>query len=130
MMFENLTSDSVMLYAAHSYTNPQCMSTKEFLEDWKRIKYIKRLLRRYYQTGQLRERLLLNHIILLSNVFPPPSLARLLFFKLEPVYYPALKTLLEFLSLAPPTLPGIKGKTIVLPSITTDLLLKKRLDAL
>jgi len=79
---EVLTAANFMLYAAQNYENKSCHSTCEFLEDLKRIKYIKKLITRYQQTGELRERLILNHIIVLNNVFGPTHLARMLFLKM------------------------------------------------
>lgn len=72
-----------MLFAAKNYNNPQCYDIIEFREDLKRFKYIKRLLNKYVTNGELRERLILNHIISLNNVFGPEAATRMLFFKLE-----------------------------------------------
>ena len=68
-MYEKITSHNVVMFAIKHYDNPQCEGEKEFEDDLKRFKYIKRLLRRYYETGVLKERLLLNHLIVLNNVF-------------------------------------------------------------
>ena len=70
-MYERITSENVIMYAIKHYDNPQCEGEKEFQDDLKRFKYIKRLLRKYYDTDILKERLLLNHIIVLKNVFGP-----------------------------------------------------------
>jgi hypothetical protein len=129
-MFDNLTSENAILYAAHVYDNPQCVSWAEFEEDYRRIKYVKRLIHRYHQSGQLKERLLLNHVILLANVFPPPSLARLLFVKLDPSHYSTLRTLLEFLSLAPARVTGIKGQVLLLSDFPVNIPLRQRLEQL
>ena len=67
-MYERITSENVIMYAIKHYDNPQCEGEKEFQDDLKRFKYIKRLLRKYYDTSILKERLLLNHIIVLKNV--------------------------------------------------------------
>ena len=67
-MYEKITSDNVMMFAIRHYDNPQCEGEKEFHDDMKRFKYIKRLLRKYYETGVLKERLLLNHIIVIPNL--------------------------------------------------------------
>ena len=72
---------------------------KEFEDDLKRFKYIKRLLRKYYETGILKERLLLNHIIVLNNVFGPDACATLLLFKIQEEYWPVLKSFLLFLNI-------------------------------
>ena len=68
-MYESITAENVMMYAIRHYNNPQCEGEKEFQDDLKRFKYIKRLLRKYHETGILKERLLLNHFIVLNNVF-------------------------------------------------------------
>ena len=68
-MFDKITSDNVLLFALKHYDNPQCEGEKEFYDDMKRFKYIKRLLKKYSQDGIVKERLLLNHIIVLNNVF-------------------------------------------------------------
>ena len=68
-MYEKITPNNVLMYAIKNYDNPHCEGEKEFEDDLKRFKYIKRLLRKYYDTKVLKERLLLNHIIVLNNVF-------------------------------------------------------------
>lgn len=82
-MYDKLTEDNFLIYAAKYYDNPQCHSTEEFLEDLKRIKYIKKLITRYIDSGELKERLILNHLIVLSNLFPPDPLCRILFLKMK-----------------------------------------------
>ena len=96
-MYEKITSDNVLMYAIRNYTNPHCEGEKEFEDDLKRFKYIKRLLRKYYDTGVLKERLLLNHIIVLNNVFGNEASATLLLYKIEREYWALLKTFLIFL---------------------------------
>ena len=86
------------MYAIKNYDNPQCEGEKEFEDDLKRFKYIKRLLRRYYDTGVLKERLLLNHLIVLNNVFSAEAATTLLLYKIQPTYWPALKSFLLFLN--------------------------------
>lgn len=82
-MNERIDESTFMLFAAKNYNNPQCYDIIEFHEDLKRFKYIKRLLNKYVTNGELRERLILNHIISLNNVFGPENATRMLFFKLE-----------------------------------------------
>lgn len=96
----NLTDDNFLLYAVKYYNNPSCMGMKEFNDDLKRIKYIKRLFRRYKKTGIISERLILNHLILLHNVFGE-YVVPLLFFKLEENHWSQLKTFLVFLHYLP-----------------------------
>ena len=91
-MYEKITSENVVMYAIKHYDNPQCEGEKEFQDDLKRFKYIKRLLRKYYETDILKERLLLNHIIVLKNVFGPEASTTLLLYKIQREYWPALKS--------------------------------------
>ena len=100
-MFEKITSDNVLLFALKHYDNPQCEGEKEFYDDMKRFKYIKRLLKKYSQDGIIKERLLLNHIIVLNNVFGPDAASTLLLFKIEPEFWPQLKSFLLFLGMLP-----------------------------
>ena len=108
-MYEKITPQNVIMYAIKNYDNPQCEGEKEFEDDLKRFKYIKRLLRRYYDTGVLKERLLLNHLIVLNNVFSPEAATTLLLYKIQPTYWPALKSFLLFLNiLTIDELPDVK----------------------
>ena len=95
-MYEKITPNNVLMYAIKNYDNPHCEGEKEFEDDLKRFKYIKRLLRKYYDTKVLKERLLLNHIIVLNNVFGPDACATLLLYKIQPEYWPALKSFLLY----------------------------------
>lgn len=80
---ERLDDKNFLLYAAHHYSSPGCASTEEFYEDLKRIKYLKKALTRFQMTGEIRERLVLNHFIVLRNVFGPSALVRILFLKMR-----------------------------------------------
>jgi len=82
-MFEKLDETNALLYAAKHYDNPQCYDTIEFYDDLKRFQYLKRLFNRYKETGEIKERLAINHIIILYNVFGPVHCTRLLFLKLH-----------------------------------------------
>ncbi len=86
-----------------------CMMS-EFESDIKRIKYLKRLFRRYKITKSVKERLILNHIILLNNVFEPEATARILFYKIDQRDYDVLKTFLMYLNILPDMIYGINGK--------------------
>ena len=97
-MFEKITTDNVLLFALKHYDNPQCEGEKEFYDDMKRFKYIKRLLKKYKVDGVIKERLLLNHIIILNNVFGPDAASTLLLFKIEPEHWPQLKSFLVYLN--------------------------------
>ena len=98
-MFKNITSENVMMFAIKHYDNPQCESEKEFHDDMKRFKYIKRLLRKHKDTGVLKERLLLNHIIILNNLFGPEACVTLLLFKIQKEYWETLKSFLLYLNM-------------------------------
>ena len=98
-MYEKITPNNVLMYAIKNYNNPQCEGEKEFEDDLKRFKYIKRLLRKYYDTKVLKERLLLNHIIVLNNVFGPDACATLLLYKIQSEYWPTLKSFLLYLNI-------------------------------
>ena len=98
-MYEKITPSNVLMYAIRNYNNPHCEGEKEFEDDLKRFKYIKRLLRKYYDTDVLKERLLLNHIIVLNNVFGADACDTLLLYKIQPEYWPALKSFLIYLNI-------------------------------
>lgn len=98
MEFKKLTRENFILYAMGQYTNPECEGMAEFQEDMNRIKYVKRLLKKYKRTGKIRPILLLNHLLVLGNVFSPRTAARLLFFKLDEPLHPPLKTTLLYLN--------------------------------
>lgn len=95
---EPLTKDNYLLYAAKYYDNPESTGIEEFKEDLARLVYIKRLISRYYNGGELKLRLLLNHIIIFYNVFGIDAATRLLFFGINKKYYSILKTFLIFLN--------------------------------
>jgi hypothetical protein len=125
-MIEDLNDENFMIYAMKCYDSPNCIMS-EFEEDLKRIKYIKRLIKRYKTTGELKERLILNHIIILSNVFGTRNAVRMLFFKLDEQDYQILKTFLMFLDYMPNYITGIRGKDIWSRNISVDLFVGKRL---
>ena len=97
-IFEDLNEDNFTLFAIRYYDNPQCTSTEEFYEDIRRFRYLKRLLKRYVKTGELRERLILNHLIVLSNLFGVNNTIKMLEFKIEKEYWSILKTCLLYLN--------------------------------
>ena len=95
-----LNEETFTFWAMQHYHNPHCRGVVDFEEDLSRFTYIKRLLNKYQKTGELSERLLLNHIILLHNVFGKATID-LLFFKIDRQYWPQLKTFLVFLNFLP-----------------------------
>ena len=109
-MFDDLNEENFVMYAVKHYNSPQCIMS-EFEGDIKRTKYLKRLFRRYKVTKSLKERLILNHIILLNNVFGT-STARILFYKIDERDYDILKTFLSYLNIMPDKVCGINGKDI------------------
>lgn len=108
-----------MMYAMKAYDKPDCIMS-EFKDDMKRFNYLKRLFRRYRKVDELREQLVLNHLVVLYNVFGPEVTSRMLFFKMSKDDYPALKTYLLFLSIMPERIRGIKGQDIISSDIPID----------
>ena len=119
-MFDDLNEDNFVMYAAKNYTSPSCLMS-EFEGDLKRTKYLKRLFRRYKATKVIKERLILNHIILLNNVFGPEATSRILFFRIDEKDYDSLKTFLLFLNILPEEIQGIRGRTIRTDEIQVDM---------
>ena len=121
MIFDDLNEKNFLLYAMIEYNNPQCTEVEEFNDDLKKIKYIKRLLNQYVSEGVLKERLLLNHIIVFYNVFPPAAATRILFFKIEEKFWPILKPFLFYLKLMPEDrIESVMGKEIKTNEILMD----------
>ena len=99
--FHKLTPDNIMMFAMKHYDNPSCVDSKEFLDDMKRFKYLKRLFRKYDTSKVLKIRLILNHIIVLANVFGVDASSTLLFFKIDRKHWSVLKTFLVYLNYMP-----------------------------
>lgn len=120
-MIENLNDSNFMVFAAKHYDNPHCFDDEEFLDDIKRFKYLKKLLKKYEESGMLRERLILNHIIIITNLFGIEAATRMLFLKI-PEYHPQLKTFLVFLNMMPNTIKNIgkDNRTIINSDIPLD----------
>lgn len=93
-----LTDDNFDEYAIKNYKNPNCVSVLEFLDDLKKIKYIKRLINKYAEKGELRDRLILNHIIFLSNVFGVESTVEMLRFRINDHQHKVLNSFLLYLN--------------------------------
>lgn len=127
MNFEKLSEENVMLYMMKSYDNPHCNNIQEFWDDVSRIKYLKRLFRRYKDKGILKERLILNHLITLYNVFPPEHITRILFYKLETELWVFLASFLRFLNFLPESIGGIRDEVVLTGNILPD---KRILDTL
>jgi hypothetical protein len=110
-MFD-LNDGNFLIYAAKHYDRPHILQS-EFEDDLKRLKYVKRLLRKYRQTGEFKERLVLNHVIILSNVFGVEATTNMLFFKVDQEDYPLLKTILIYLNYMPARLNVLFNKYYV-----------------
>ena len=100
MIFTELTEDNFLLFAIKNYENPQAVTKEDFDKDLNHFKYIKRLLKRYKNTGQLKSHLLLNHFIILYNIFGEAT-TPMLFFKIERELWPSMKTFIMFLGKLP-----------------------------
>jgi hypothetical protein len=100
MKFDELNEDNYLLFAIKFYDNPQAVTKDDFEDDLKRIKYVKRLLKRYKNTGVLKTHLILNHLTVLFNVFDDAAVP-LLFYNLEKDLWPYIKSFLIFLNRFP-----------------------------
>ena len=121
MEFEDLNEKNFLLFAMQHYDNPQCVDVEEFNDDLRKIKYIKRLFNQYSLGGVLKERLLLNHIIVFFNVFQTKAATRILFFKLDEKFWPMLKTFLFYLKFMPEDkIESINGKELIVTDILMD----------
>jgi hypothetical protein len=123
-MFEILNDKNIVIYQMRSYVNYNCHTLEEFIDDMKRFEYIKRLFYRYHNRGILKERLILNHLIVLYNVLDGGPCTRLLFFKIDEEHYYILKTFLLFIDRLPErvNVVGVNIKTVnVDPYIYTKL---------
>lgn len=128
MNFDRLDETNFLLYAAKHYDNPSCFDTLEFYEDLNRFKYLKRLFSRFEETGELKERLILNHIIVIYNLFGVEASTRMLFFKLKD-YHNLLTPFLIFLNFLPDKVYniGLEGKTINTSDIIHNTIIIKAL---
>lgn len=127
-MIDKLDEANFFLYAAKHYENPYCYDTLEFYDDLNKFKYLKRLFSRYEETGELKERLILNHIIVLYNIFGVEATTRMLFLKLRGSYQ-VLKPFLVFLNYMPEVVRqiGIEGKDIISSDIVMDEVIVEKL---
>jgi len=100
MRFDELNEDNYLIFAIKFYDNPQALTMEDFQSDLKRIRYVKRLLKKYKNTGELRTHLILNHLTILFNVFNDAAVP-LLFYNLEKELWPTIKSFLLFLNRFP-----------------------------
>lgn len=115
-----LSEKNFLQFATQSYRNPRCLSLEEFLEDLAHVKYVKRLLNRYVRDNDLQERLILNHLISIYNVFDIGCANEMLFYRCERETWPALKAFLLFLNYITDE---------VMPEIPIDEVISKRLQS-
>ena len=111
-LFDDLNEKNYLHFAMKYYDNRQCTSVEEFNEDLNKIKYVKRLFNRFLETGELRTILILNHLIVIYNVFENEAATRMLFFIVENKFYSILKPFLIFLNRLPEKIKGIDGEDI------------------
>ena len=111
-LFDDLNEKNYLHFAMKFYDNRQCTSVEEFNEDLNKIKYVKRLFNRFLETGELRTNLILNHLIVIYNVFENEAATRMLFFRVEKKFYSILKPFLIFLNRLPEKVKGIDGEDI------------------
>jgi hypothetical protein len=109
---KTLTESNFLLYAAANYNN-QCYDTEEFYDDLKRFKYLKRLFSRYKYRQELKERLILNHLITLYNVFNYEAATRMLFFRISEDNWPILKTFLIYMMRMPENVEQIGTRSSI-----------------
>ena len=115
-MNEKITEDNFIVLAMHHYDNTQCHSIHEFEEDLKKFLYLKKLITRYKKYNVLKERLILNHIIVLYNIFGQFA-TRMLFYKINEEYWDVITTFLVYLGHMPDELPEFN---IILSDVTLD----------
>ena len=123
MEIAKLNSKNFLDYAIQNYRNPECRDIEEFSEEVNRIKYLKRLFSRYDQDNDFKCRLVVNHLIVFSNVFGDVPSCRILFFKVEEKYHHILKTCLVYMNILPDDIPELD-----ISSIPLDIKILKKLE--
>ena len=126
--FMLLNESNVFNYQMKSYDNPQCHNMEEFLSDMKRIKYVKRLFHKYHTNDILKDRLIINHLVVLYNVLGNEACSRILFLKIDPDQYYILASFLKFLNKLPYIISGINGKQIYPTEFELDEFILKELE--
>ena len=125
---KDLNKENIDIFSELSYRNPQCISSEDFYEDMNRVKYVKRLFNKYNRGGEIKTRLILNHIIAFYNVFENRDATRILFFKMEESYWPLLKTFLLYLYYMPEIVHGVNGRNIMSDDINIDTSIFRELE--
>ena len=126
-LFDDLNEKNYVHFAMKYYDNLQCTSIEEFNEDLNKIKYVKRLFNRFLETGELRTNLILNHLIVIYNVFENEAATRMLFFRVEKRFYSILKPFLLFMNRLPKVVRGIDGNNIITNEIPLNEMTIKEL---
>ena len=126
-LFDDLNEKNYVHFAMKYYMNNQCTSIEEFNEDLNKIKYVKRLFNRFLETGELRTNLIMNHLIVIYNVFETEAATRMLFFKVEKRFHSILKPFLLFMERLPKVVKGIDGKDVVVNDIPLNEMTVKEL---
>ena len=125
-----LNEENFYQYAVDHYDNPSCSGLDEFNNDLKRFRYLKRLFRKQSNGESDKERLILNHIVILSNLFGSEACSKMLFYKIEEQYWSQLKSYLLFLNLMPEVLHLPMGVLLYREEINTDIELEEKLTRL
>lgn len=127
-----LSKDNFLLYAAANYVNLECYSTEELYDDLNTFTYLKKLFTRYKDSGDLKERLIVNHLIKLFNIFNNEAATRMLFFKINKEHWHYLKSFLLYMGHMPDVLYHIeeKGRHIVSADIPIDIYIINKLRKL
>ena len=125
-----LSDDTFDPYARLHYRNECCMDINEFYDDLKRIRYIKVLIGRYKDTGSLQERLILNHLIAMGNMFDTEAVVKMLFYRLDENDYPIIKAFLKYLNFMPKIVYDIRGRDIWDDEIKEDIYVIQKLNEL
>lgn len=121
-----ITEENFLIFSASHYANPACYSTEEFLDDIKRIRYLKKLFTTYKKGGDLKERLVMNHIVVLFNVFEGRALIRMLFFKLDG-FWEYLTPFLIAINRLPEFIEGVREDPIPSNSIKLDYVVSQKI---
>lgn len=114
-----LNDSNIELYAIKYYINHNCIDKEEFIEDYNRFKYIKRLVKKYVQSGELRERLILNHLVILFNTFETKACIRMLYFKMKE-YFHILKPFLILMNRLPKEIKDENNQIVYMSDIPLD----------
>ena len=130
MNFDDISENNIELYCMKYYDNPQCIGTEDYRDDMKRFKYLKRLLNHYLTTHELKQRLILNHLIMIYNLFDNEAATRILFYKIDENSWQVLKPFLIYLKRMPKVVRSIRSKDIRESDIILDQNVVKQLRSL